>query len=72
MYTSGKYTSKKKSGYVTYLVLKACARRFFGVATAKTSRLYMHVFLVLKACARESKEAVRLYMYVFLVLKACA
>ena len=26
----------------------------FGVATAKTSRLYMYVYRVLKTCARES------------------
>ena len=33
---------------------KSVCTALFGVATAKTSRLYMYVFLVLKACARES------------------
>ena len=33
---------------------KSVCTTHFGIATAKTSRLFMYVYLVLKACARES------------------
>ena len=40
--------------HVGILCSKSVYTMHFGVATAKTSRLYMYVYVVLEACARKS------------------